>query len=438
MRAFVWCSSLALGLGIMMGFPGVVRSQGQIGTAEGLKKDFTDTGNRRSKLTTGDEQPGKADAKVAKAAADYYLYRLTHVTENPLVLQIEFSKAIDATLEKRKDKTNRPYIDNYFGPALVTSMKEVLSRDIKNNQATVISGAVMLQTMAKLRTDSVNAYLIELVKGGSTTHDAVRLYALKALKESLPITMQQGEFVLDLIDKGQNDKRLGDARMVDALSAFIEQPVKVAGLTAEEFAAVRYLRREAIIALANAGSPAVLAVPKKLGKKDAPDGAVAPTLLKVLAGDVQPPPSLQEKIEAAIGLCLMKHPNMPEYDPSVAAYLIGKTVVDFMDDYNKDLANIAAVGAGRKLPMIAYRTEAKRLSDGVNEFAKNANNKSATELKNLAQPILLSMTPNNPMRPYPPIDNAKVNELRQNVQQSRPKTGAVFKTLSKAPAITLP
>src|SRR5205823_3618728 len=111
-------------------------------------------------------------------------------------------------------------------------------------------------------------------------------------------------------------------------------------------------------------------------------------------------------------LCAMRHPNMPEYDPSIAAFLIGKTIVDFIDDYNKDLANIAAVGAGGKLPMIGYRTEAKRLSDGLNEFAKNANIKSATELKNLAQPILLGMTQTTAARPYPPTDNAKVNELR--------------------------
>jgi hypothetical protein len=307
-------------------------------------------------------------------------------------------------------------------------MKEVLARDIKTDQATVINGAMMLPTMAKLKQDQVSDYLIELVKV-SNTHDAVRLYALKGLKEAMPITIQPGDD-LDLKDTAQNDKRKRDTEVVEALTNYIERPVTVAGMSAEEVDAVRYIRREAIISLAQAGAPAVLAVNKKQAKKDILQGAVAPTLLKVLAGrDIKPPPSLQEKIEAALGLCALKHPNMPEYNPSLATYLIGRTIVDLVDDYNRDLANIGVLGKNRRLPYIAYRTDARRLGDALTEFAKHANTPQTKILKDLAQPVLASMTKFTQTDPYLPPANSV--DLRKHVSTTRPKTGDVFKTLSK-------
>jgi len=423
-----------LGLGIVLGTAAVGWSQGQLGgTKDSLQKAFKENAGRRDKLFSG-EEPAAADdtsaKKIAEAAANWYIYRLTHVTEDKLVVQKDFSAEIVKIMEKtfdKKDRNNRVFI-NMFGPALVSSMKEVLARDIKTDQATVINGAMMLPTMAKLKQDQVSDYLIELVKV-SNTHDAVRLYALKGLKEAMPITIQPGDD-LDLKDTAQNDKRKRDAKLVDALTKYIEHPFNVKGRSAEEVDAVRFIRREAIFTLAHAGAPAVLAVNKKQAKKDILQGAVAPTLLKVLAGrDIKPPPSLQEKIEAALGLCALKHPNMPDYNPSLATYLIGRTIVDLVDDYNRDLANIGVLGKNRRLPYIAYRTDARRLGDALTEFAKHANTPQTKILKDLAQPVLASMTKFTQTDPYLPPANSV--DLRKHVSTTRPKTGDVFKTLSK-------
>jgi hypothetical protein len=193
---------------------------------------------RRDKLFSG-EEPAAADdtsaKKIAEAAANWYIYRLTHVTEDKLVVQKEFSAEIVKMMEKtfdKKDRNNRVFI-NMLGPALVSSMKEVLARDIKTDQATVINGAMMLPTMAKLKQDQVSDYLIELVKVSNNTHDAVRLYALKALKEAMPITIQPGND-LDLKDTAQNDKRKRDTEVVEALTNYIERPADIAGMSAEE------------------------------------------------------------------------------------------------------------------------------------------------------------------------------------------------------------
>jgi hypothetical protein len=427
---------LLLGLGIVLGPPAGGWSQGQLGgTKDSLQKAFRENSVRRDKLFSGEEAAAAEDKsamRIAEAAANWYIYRLTHLTENPLDVQKEFSSEIVKMMERsfdKKEKNNRVFI-NMFGPALVSSMKEVLARDVKTDPATVINAAMMLPTMAKLKQDEVSGYLIELVKEGKT-HDVVRLYALKGLKEAMPITIQPGD-ELELTDKAQNNKRKRDTELVEALTNYIERPVNTAGMSVEEVEAVRYVRREAIISLAQAGAPAVLAVNMK--KKAILQGAVAPTLLKVLAtpfdarasrpGDIKPPPSLQEKIEAALGLCATKHPNMPEYDPSLATYLIGRTIVDFVDDYNRDLANIGVVGKGRKLPYIGYRTDAKRLGDALTDFAKNA--PQAKILKGPAQHVLGSMTKSDP---YLPLANSV--DLRKHVSATRPTTGNVFKTLSK-------
>ena len=338
---------------VLLTVPGIGWAQRQLGTVEGLKKAFSDTNKRRDLLNSGEAAPVKGDASVAEAIANYYLYRVTHVTERerPEKVQEEFSKAVDSAMEKR-GKSNRAYIETYFAPALVKSMTEVLNRDnadIKADRSGVIHAAMMLPTLGRLKADATNDLLIALVKDGN---DVVRLYALKGLRETMPITPQPLELNLDLKDAGQNNKRKRDTLHVDSLASYIQTPIAVSGMRDEEVA--RFIRREAIISLARAGSPAVLARPIKLSKKADPDGPVAPALLMVLAGNVRPGPSLQEKVEAVIGLCNLKYPEMPEYDPSVATFLIGQTMLEFTAEYSKDLANFGVGGAKKELPYLAW------------------------------------------------------------------------------------
>ena len=71
-----------------------------------------------------------------------------------------------------------------------------------------------------------------------------------------------------------------------------------------ELEALRYLRREAVISLAHAGVPAVSAIKSSGAVK----GPVAYELLRVLVkgkGAYNPSPSLSERVEAALGLCLL-------------------------------------------------------------------------------------------------------------------------------------
>src|SRR5207253_1082622 len=140
------------------------------------------------------------------------------------------------------------------------------------------------------------------------------------------------------------------------------------GMGKEQADVVHFFRREAITSLAQAGAPAVL-VNKKAALLESP---VAPTLMRVLAGDIDPKPTTQEKIEAAVGLCSMKYSGMPEYAPDIAVYLVGKTLVEVVKDYNDDLLAFTAKGKDRKAPRIAWKVESLRLETALKDLKTNA------------------------------------------------------------------
>ena len=135
---------------------------------------------------------------------------------------------------------------------------------------------------------------------------------------------------------------------------------------------------------------------------------------------------MQEKVEAAIGLCAMRHPEMPEYNPDVAAYLIGQTLADFASDYSVDLQNFGKGVEKKKTPFLPWKQDAKRLQDKLKNFADSANTPNAKGLYITAEPLLKSIAV---------YDSVNVAAFRTQLLPA-PKDGTVFKTL-KTPAIPL-
>jgi hypothetical protein len=421
--SFVRPGLLLFGIAGIIALSGVAPAE-QIGVVKELdtnwKKEYKESGEF---LKAGTEVKDKKQAeKFAKALAQYHTYRITHRNLDAHKVQKDLGDII--AISKNAE------FNRILGPKLVEAMKETLAlqQDSKKDAIDIVNAAIMLPAMARLKQDDVGVYLVELVNG-KDTHDVVRLYALKALKEYMPIKVQQSKDELELKDAKQNAQRARDQKHVDPLTKYIEGPVrggwlthvKTGWLSPGEVEGMRFLRREAIISLAHAGSPAVLAVPQK----KAPDGMVAPTLLKVLVkGELQPPPSLQEKVEAAIGLLNMDYKNMPEYNPDVATYLIGKTVLEFATEYNTDSTNFTS---GKKLPKIPWKANARRLMGGLEKHAKNADTNSAKALRTYGEPLLKKIDE---------YKDANVNQFSEQVEKWRPKDGKVFKTLT-APEIRL-
>lgn len=448
---FVRGSFLLLGTAIVLAIPDFAQTQEkQLAVKEDLKRAFDASYTPLAGLVSGEQTATKADKKHADAAAQWYLYRFTiqyYVTPTttlkaPIdVLHREFHDKINDLTNENNVRKNAEY-RKLFGASLVSSMKRVLeSRDMKNDPSTIICVCEMLPDMARLKQDEVSAYLCELAKDG--TNPAVQLYALKALKKTMPVALQT-----DPDDPAQNEatniynaRKVRDVKNVDTLRQFIERPVNTAAMTPDEVKALIFVRREAIISLAQAGSPAVIATPNKKMQVQ-PQGAAAHTLLNVLAGNLQPPVTLPEKVEAALGLCAMKYPNMPEYEPQVAIYLIGKTLDEFVIDYQKDWVNFNAVAAGRKLPYLPYLGDAKRWQTGLKELSANTPNpaaKSAKALQEAAAPVLTAII-GTAKDKYQNPELRAVNDLRAVVAQTRPKTDKdaayIFKTL-KMPGIPL-
>jgi hypothetical protein len=404
-----------------------VSSAEQVGTKDNLDAAGKAMAKDRGEFLAGkkvDAANKNVAKKVVTDAADYYLYRITHRSSYKFqAVQDEFARDMEAA--KKSDASFKALL----GPALVASMRNVLAEQKidKGDGVIIVNAAMMLPTMGRLKQDDVGNYLVELVNA-ENTHQIVRFYASKALKEYMPITLQPNDNDLDLT---KNAKRKQDAAYVDALVKFIEHPPEVKSMSQPEMEAVRFVRREAIISLAQAGAPAVLAVNKKSQvKKDLLEGPVAPTLLKVLAKDgLQPPPTLQEKVEAVLGLCAMRYADMPEYNPDVATYLIGQTLTDFASEYSVDLGNFGKGVEKKKIPFLPWKHDAKRLKDGLKKFADNTGTPSAKALNGLAEPILKSIAEH---------ESVNVNALRTQLQAPDwlPKDNKAFKTL-KTPAIPL-
>jgi hypothetical protein len=229
-----------------------------------------------------------------------------------------------------------------------------------------------------------------------------------------------------LVNGPQMTRKNLEIQTVNVLVRHIEREVSVNGMAPEQVAVVFYMRREAITALAHAGAPAVTAYTKA-----ELEGAVAPTLLRVLANDTVPVCNLQEKIEAALGLCTMKYDNMPEYNPEVAHYLIGRMLGEYAEAFNLDYGNFADK-VKKKLPKIAWKTESERLELGLKELAANAKKgpkgAQAEFLERSAAPPLKFM------KDYFTPDE-RLASLARFVAQIKPKSGKVFKSL-KAPEIS--
>lgn len=444
---FVPVSCLVFALGVALALPYAARSQGQLGTKEGLKKAYDEHYKARQELVLGNRAANpknETDKKIAEAFAQYFLFRTTIKTEAAAAPN-DFAKEIRNLMDKKNAKEKLNFID-MLGKECVANIKLVLDRDIKADPSTVVYASQTLIPMGMLKQDDVCAYLIELIENPKT-HDVVRLHALKAMREVMPIRTQL-DMVLwdaknekeDFKDKTQDAKRKHDVSNVDALVKYIERSLPNA--QGDELATLRFLRREAIISLAAAGAPAVTAHPK--APRRPLDGLVAPTLLRVLTKKgLQPPASLNEKIEAAIGLCYLEYPWMPEYQPELAIYFVGRTLVEFTNEYNKDWQFFTLDNKGKQPPYIGFKADGKRFEAGLKKLEENtrpdakfstASNPGATKMAadlKVKTKLLLDA-----IGGYRATDAARVEELTRWVDTHRPKTGYPFKTL-KSPEIAL-
>jgi hypothetical protein len=179
-------------------------------------------------------------------------------------------------------------------------------------------------------------------------NDGVRYYALKAMGTLL--AQEQ------LVQQGPVLSKEERAKCAEALVTFLEQR-KGPGKNAapEEIDGFRLLRREAIRALAKIHTTAI-------------NDKVRPALvLARFAGNderIQPPPRIDERVEAAIGLARMEPGKDKQYQPDYAASQIAKCLGDFAHMAENERAN----GYARRHP---WRIHAAMLKDALEALKTN-------------------------------------------------------------------
>lgn len=440
--------------------------QKQLGGNE-LAEQFNKQRELRNSWIRGEAKPTAADVDGLDLIAKYYAYRVTWVIlENDNKAMAE---AVHSLEEFVKDciqwrEKNGAFVAA-MGKRFELRFREVFDLDFLANRKALVNAALMLPSLARLKHNEVGDLLADIIKD-EKRHDAVKLHAMRALREFFPVRTIDNAANLD--DPSLVLRKQQDLKRIDALATFIERKWQPQAATMDkapsdktaneksppskattdkaaaekpsdekaaplkdsperafqakmERDAVLYLRREAIQTLGLAGHPAVAAL-RKTGKVEGP---VAYTLIRVLLkGKLDPEPGLMEKCEAAIALLNLDCQEIPEYDPSVSLYLVGEFLKEFLSDYRKDFNNFVTPRKGQPniQAFVAWKAQATRLKAGLKKMTQSAQLTPAAEaakrLDNGARNLL------DEVRLYQNVSNT--NELDAAVTFIRPKSGVLF------------
>ncbi len=366
-RCFVPAALVVLALAPL----GVFGQAEQLGVKK-LEDDFKQFTNERRKMLRGEKQPTtKEDKAIIDNMAKAYFYRLTFVTyrDYPKKMEMAYNEFdYEMGIALYSQKTNRELI-NQFMPLAVASLKEVFAQDFMLQRHAQVNAAMMLPTLAKFKHEALGDYLVQLASDKGK-HDAIKFYAMRGLREFFPLKALD-DVNFDPKDKLHIKKKERDLERIQVLLDSIGRQWPTPA-TSEEREAIRYVRREAVTSLAQAGVPALAALKKKGDAQAKVEGPVAYGLVRVLLpgkDGLDPEPSLSEKCEAALGLCRMKNNAIPDYDPNVGVVLVGQCLVDFTREYRKDLIRIT--GKDKKPAVMPWKTYAERFKQGLKDLVGN-------------------------------------------------------------------
>ena len=313
-----------------------------------------------SNLLTGQETADPANTQHVQAidaAARWATYRLTWGLEKE---PGEFSKVThDLTdnlqlVRAGKDKTQK--LAEMYAKALIVHAQEVLQT---RKPIVRINAAMLLARLVHRSSDETTDDVLHRLAGTNQADladafaatikdpgqlDAARMWAFRGLQEllALPQSMPPA------LPRDKEEAALGEVlKFLQARN----QPFPP-GSPDDEIDGFRYVRREAIKALAQCPFPTLSTLPDK----------PHPTwvLLKIVARDgVAPEPRLDERVEAAVGVARAQPDLDKDYQPDYAAHQLGLFVVDFVR------GSEAETRTPDKPPTQAWKVEASRLIEAL-------------------------------------------------------------------------
>lgn len=338
--------------------PGVpVRSQQPIPGATGDKRLDADQLKGDEKTTFDKLRDGNIDWQAAhqpllEKAARWYVNRVTYVEYQKKAFDATSSMTVNdiiadayrqipevkkqANKQVERDRQKKYLLE--FGKALTAAIDEVLKNPMPIAR---VNAARILARLGEAGQEESADYMLKVLEDKDQI-DAVKLYALRGLKE-----------LLAALGRLKDADR--EAKVLQGLIEFIKRPATFPkGTAADEVEAFRYVRREAIRALAQGRVPAVV-------QKKEIVAMPALELLRVLSKDgITPEPSLSEQFEAALGLCKMQSKLHKDYQPDYVAQHLGYFLNDFMTRYNDDRT--------KPIRSDAWKIQAVRLQQALDEL----------------------------------------------------------------------
>jgi hypothetical protein len=404
-----------------------------------LTKRFKDRDQSKAfeAFKSGKEQPdSKKDQAVLDLAAQWYTYRVTwkHLQEKPTALNNlgVVHQQFDVLLRDIEYHKENQKFRTLFARRLVYHLGKVLD---EGNLLGRVNGAILLSRVASLSGPELIDKLIVLLKS-PRYEDAVKLYAIKALREQLQ--RLPGPTGVKGDDKVRADRIAGS---FEALKPFLTPALSFDKNTldsekqqAREVA--RYFRCEAIRALAQVRQPAV-DINERSGQVTTP---IATYLARILADDPKGlTPSLAERVEAAVGLCderTWEGPKNP-YQRDLALYLVGRFIAHKLAPaFREDRDRVAKVvvkanAAKRDVKTEPWRLYAARLRYSLEEMEKAARDNPAFQKQiqsvlEKAEPIFHAMDDIQ----HRELDAGKMEVLGKAVDRVKPKSNLLFRGLN--------
>jgi hypothetical protein len=278
-----------------------------------------------------------------------------------------FDKDVDGILKARNRESLQP-------------LAEVLSDRVASHALEVIQlkearpihklhNARILAKIAELGHAGLAGTLVTTLKD-SQQNDAVHYWVLKGMETLL--SQVQPQQAAPLLSKDQQ------AKCAEAIVEFLDLEQKKApskNAAPEEIDGFRFLRRAAIRALAKIHTPAI-------------DNKTRPALvLARFAGNderIQPPPSIDERVEAAIGLARMEPGKDKQYQPDYAAGQIAKCLGAFAlaaqndrNNENKEKKDLATHPWRVLSALLKDALEAMKRNTGKNDYVAKVADKGA-------------------------------------------------------------
>jgi hypothetical protein len=402
-----------LALGVALLSPAVGRAQGDVkslGGPQDLKGLWPGKHKEQFlKLIKGEEAPEAGDDRVLDSAATYFVYRTTWPDlqtdrKSPRPPLTENAKELAAQIKDNalpNAGKNQEFMKKWT-KRMIAAFEEVFAFQVPENRLSVVNACLLLPVYAQTRHPDFGEFLEKLITDDKL-HDVIKLYALKALREYLPAEPMKAAD--DPADKTLQARIARDKRRIESVMKFLDR--KWEGM---DPAVALYLRREAVRTLAESQVPALVA---QKGKVVAP---VAPLLVQALAPEKDDPnlrlslkaTRLSVRGEAAIGVCRMHGKWVDDYQPEVGLYLLGRFLVDFINEYRGDYANFG----GKKLrkedpaivPLLPWKLEADRLLKALDELPTNLRDESPSYAKAVAmakeaKEFLTKMKTHGPVAP---------------------------------------